>query len=73
MYADGRFALNRHSGRVVGPDGQADKDAVMAQLLGERVTLTEEDLLYFDNIGNHNRRLDIGDVVVWLKLMEHQP
>jgi len=32
VYADGRFALNRDSGRVIGPDGQPDKDAVLFNL-----------------------------------------
>ena len=31
-YRDGRFFLNRTSGRVVGPEGEADKDAVLFNL-----------------------------------------
>jgi predicted GH43/DUF377 family glycosyl hydrolase len=38
-YADGRFALNPTSGRVVGPDGVADKDAVLFNLRDGRVGL----------------------------------
>ncbi len=38
-YADGRFALNRTSGRVIGPDGRQDKDAVVFNLRDERVAL----------------------------------
>ena len=38
-YADGRFALNRTSGRVIGPDGQQDKDAVVFNLRDGRVGL----------------------------------
>ena len=38
-YADGRFALNRTSGRVVGPDGQPDKDAVIFNLRNGRVAM----------------------------------
>ena len=38
-YADGRFALNRTSGRVIGPDGQQDKDAVIFNLSDGRVGL----------------------------------
>ncbi len=38
-YSDGRFALNRSSGRVIGPDGQPDKDAVIFNLRDGRVGL----------------------------------
>ena len=38
-YADGRFFLNRTSGRVVGPDGVQDKDAVVFNLADGRVAL----------------------------------
>jgi predicted GH43/DUF377 family glycosyl hydrolase len=38
-YADGRFALNRNSGRVVGPDGVPDKDAVLFNLRDGRVAM----------------------------------
>ena len=38
-YADGRFALNRNSGRVVGPSGKQDKDAVLFNLRDGRVAL----------------------------------
>lgn len=38
-YADGRFALNRTSGRVVGPDGVPDKDGVIFNLRDGRVAL----------------------------------
>ncbi len=37
LYRDGRFALNRNSGRVVGPPGIADKDAVLFNLRDGRV------------------------------------
>ena len=36
-YADGRFALNRTSGRVIGPPGRPDKDAVVFNLRGGRI------------------------------------
>jgi predicted GH43/DUF377 family glycosyl hydrolase len=39
LYVDGRFALNRSSGRVVGPAGLADKDAVIFNLRDGRVAL----------------------------------
>lgn len=39
VYADGRFELNRNSGRVIGPHGHADKDAVIFNLLDGRVAL----------------------------------
>jgi len=38
-YADGRFALNRTSGRVIGPDGCCDKDAVVFNLRDGRIGL----------------------------------
>jgi len=38
-YKDGRFALNRSSGRVVGPPGLPDKDAVLFNLRDGRVGL----------------------------------
>ena len=38
-YADGRFALNPTSGRVVGPAGVPDKDAVLFNLRDGRVAL----------------------------------
>lgn len=39
VYADGRFQLNRTSGRVIGPNGQPDKDAVIFNLRDGRVAL----------------------------------
>jgi predicted GH43/DUF377 family glycosyl hydrolase len=39
VFEDGRFALNRTSGRVVGPDGYPDKDAVIFNLKDGRVAL----------------------------------
>lgn len=39
LYEDGRFALNRTSGRVVGPAGLPDKDAVIFNLRDGRVAL----------------------------------
>lgn len=39
VYADGSFQLNRTSGRVIGPDGQRDKDAVIFNLRDGRVAL----------------------------------
>jgi predicted GH43/DUF377 family glycosyl hydrolase len=38
-YGNGRFFLNRTSGRVVGPDGVQDKDAVLFNLADGRVAL----------------------------------
>ncbi len=38
-YADGRFALNRTSGRVIGPAGLQDKDAVVFNLRDGRLAL----------------------------------
>jgi len=38
-YEDGRFSLNRSSGRVVGPDGIKDKDGVIFTLRDGRVAL----------------------------------
>ncbi|MFN8224289.1 MAG: hypothetical protein U0R50_13705 [Gaiellales bacterium] len=38
-YGDGRFFLNHTSGRVVGPDGIANKDAVVFNLADGRVAL----------------------------------
>jgi predicted GH43/DUF377 family glycosyl hydrolase len=38
-YADGRFFLNRTSGRVVGPESEPDKDAVLFNLRDGRVGL----------------------------------
>jgi beta-1,2-mannobiose phosphorylase / 1,2-beta-oligomannan phosphorylase len=39
VYEDGRFALNRSSGRVVGPHALPDKDAVIFNLRDGRVAL----------------------------------
>jgi predicted GH43/DUF377 family glycosyl hydrolase len=39
VYRDGRFALNRNSGRVVGPEGTPDKDAVIFNLRDGRVAM----------------------------------
>jgi predicted GH43/DUF377 family glycosyl hydrolase len=39
VHEDGRFALNRNSGRVIGPDGYPDKDAVLFNLRDGRVGL----------------------------------
>jgi predicted GH43/DUF377 family glycosyl hydrolase len=38
-YEDGRFFLNRTSGRVIGPDGRQDKDAVLFNLCDGQVAL----------------------------------
>lgn len=38
-YDDGRFFLNHDSGRVIGPDGMPDKDAVVFNLSDGRVAL----------------------------------
>jgi predicted GH43/DUF377 family glycosyl hydrolase len=38
-YADGRFALNRTSGRILGPPGVPDKDGVLFNLRDGRVAL----------------------------------
>jgi predicted GH43/DUF377 family glycosyl hydrolase len=38
-FEDGRFFLNHDSGRVIGPDGQPDKDAVIFNLRDGRVAL----------------------------------
>jgi predicted GH43/DUF377 family glycosyl hydrolase len=38
-YEDGHFFLNRTSGRVIGPDGEPDKDAVLFNLRDGRVGL----------------------------------
>jgi predicted GH43/DUF377 family glycosyl hydrolase len=39
VYRSGRFGLNRTSGRIVGADGHADKDAVIFNLRDGRVAL----------------------------------
>ena len=39
LYSEGRFALNRTSGRVLGPEGVPDKDAVLFNLRDGRVAL----------------------------------
>lgn len=39
VFADGRFELNRNSGRVIGPDGLPDKDAVIFNLRDGRIAL----------------------------------
>ncbi|HET7566823.1 MAG TPA: hypothetical protein VFJ91_02450 [Gaiellaceae bacterium] len=39
VHEDGRFRLNRTSGRVVGPEGREDKDAVVFNLRDGRVAL----------------------------------
>jgi len=39
VYMDGQFELNRNSGRVIGPEGQPDKDAVIFNLGDGRVGL----------------------------------
>ena len=55
-YAGGRFALNRSSARVVGPDGLPDKDAVLFNLRDGRVALIHRihpdmQLALFDSLG----------------------
>ena len=39
VHADGCFALNRNSGRVIGPHGHRDKDAVLFNLCDGRIAL----------------------------------
>ena len=55
-YAQGRFALNRTSGRVIGPDGRQDKDAVVFNLRNGQVALIHRihpnmQLALFDSLG----------------------
>lgn len=40
---------------------------VMDMLLGERASLTEDQIRFLDLLGNRNGRLDIGDVRAWLR------
>lgn len=78
-YADGRFALNRTSGRVIGPDGQQDKDAVIFNLSDGRVGLIHRihpnvQLAVFDSLDDlygsgadywdeHLRELDLHTII----------
>jgi predicted GH43/DUF377 family glycosyl hydrolase len=55
-YADGRFALNRTSGRVIGPPGRFDKDAVVFNLRDGRIGMIHRlhpnmQLAVFDSLG----------------------
>lgn len=79
VFADGRFALNRNSGRVVGPAGHHDKDAVLFNLRDGRVAMIHRlhpdmQLAVFDSLeelcdagagywDDHLRRLDRHTVV----------
>ena len=63
VYADGRFALNRNSGRVVGPEGVPDKDAVLFNLRDGRVAMIHRihpdmQLAVFDSL---DELYDAGD------------
>ncbi|MBI2401581.1 MAG: immune inhibitor A, partial [Gemmatimonadetes bacterium] len=42
-------------------------DAVVAQLLRLGTRLTEDEVRYFDLLGNRNTRLDLGDFLAWVK------
>ena len=78
-YAEGRFALNRTSGRVIGPAGLEDKDAVVFNLRDGRVALIHRihpdmQLALFDSLDElyasgqdywdeHLRRLDRHTII----------
>ena len=78
-YAEGRFALNRTSGRVVGPAGLEDKDAVVFNLSDGRLALIHRihpdmQLALFDSLDElyasgedywdeHLRRLDRHTII----------
>ncbi len=79
-YEDGRFFLNRTSGRVVGPDGIPNKDAVLFNLRDGRVAMIHRvhpsmQLAVFDSLGDlwdppagywddHVRDLDRHTIIV---------
>ncbi|MFI5279318.1 MAG: M6 family metalloprotease domain-containing protein [Gemmatimonadales bacterium] len=41
-------------------------DAVVTQFLARAGTLSSDQIAYLDLIGNHNGRLDLGDIMAWL-------
>ena len=67
VYADGHFALNRNSGRVVGPEDVPDKDAVIFNLRDGRVALIHRiipdmQLALFDSLDElYDARADYWD------------
>ncbi len=67
LYADGRFALNHDSGRVVGPEDVPDKDAVIFNLRDGRVALIHRiipdmQLALFDSLDElYDARADYWD------------
>lgn len=79
VYAGGRFALNPHSGRVVGPTDEPDKDAVVFNLRDGRIALIHRihpdmQLALFDSLeelydpspgywDNHMRELDRHTII----------
>jgi len=46
---------------------QVAQAAVMDQVLGGGASLTADQERFLDLLGNHNGRLDIGDVRAWLR------
>jgi predicted GH43/DUF377 family glycosyl hydrolase len=70
VHDDGRFALNRTSGRVIGPDEHGDKDAVLFNLRDGRVALIHRihpdiQLAVFDSLDDlYNAGADFWDVYV---------
>jgi len=48
-------------------------DAVVNQLLKVDTTLTENEVRYFDLLGNRNTRLDLGDFLAWVKTTGVKP
>jgi M6 family metalloprotease-like protein len=47
-------------------------DAVVDQLLGVDSLLTTDEIQYFDDLGNRNNRLDLGDFLAWVKRADVQ-
>ena len=78
-FADGRFALNRTSGRVIGPDGFPDKDAVLFNLRDDKIAMIHRilpnmQIAVFDSLdelydsgaeywGEHMRELDRHTII----------
>jgi len=48
-------------------------DAVVGQLLKLGARLTEDEVRYFDLLGNRNTRLDLGDFLAWVKTTGVKP
>ena len=52
---------------------QLQVDELVAQLIGQGVSLTQDEVRYLDLLGNHNDVFDVGDFLAWVDASGVEP